>query len=132
MMEKMGWTDGQGLGISNQGQVEPVTLKAKNDAKGVGFKGNAESKLAHQVKFQTWSLTPMSQNLDSSEYMSRLMHNSFVFYLQQDDFESLLENLNASHGNSAANSGATYSASEDERTANTDEVDNKTKRNRHR
>ena len=45
----MGWNEGQGLGKSNQGRLDPVTLKVKNDAKGVGYQGRAEAVLAHQV-----------------------------------------------------------------------------------
>ena len=45
----MGWNEGQGLGKSNQGRLDPVTLKVKNAAKGVGYQGRAEAVLAHQV-----------------------------------------------------------------------------------
>ena len=53
LLEKMGWSEGQGLGKSNQGIVDPITLKVKNDAKGVGFTGRAEAVLAHQDDFQS-------------------------------------------------------------------------------
>ena len=53
LLEKMGWNEGQGLGKSNQGRVDPITLKVKNDAKGVGFEGRSEAVLAHQDDFQS-------------------------------------------------------------------------------
>ena len=53
LLEKMGWSEGQGLGKSNQGRVDPITLKVKNDAKGVGFEGRSEAVLAHQDDFQS-------------------------------------------------------------------------------
>ena len=52
LLEKMGWKDGQGLGSDGQGIVDPITLKYKNDSKGVGFKGNPDAVLAHQDDFE--------------------------------------------------------------------------------
>ena len=53
LLEKMGWAEGQGLGKANQGRLDPITLKVKNDAKGVGFEGRSEAVLAHQDDFQS-------------------------------------------------------------------------------
>merc|ERR1712018_74756 len=39
LMEKMGWKSGDGLGAQNQGIVDPITLKANQDQKGVGHRG---------------------------------------------------------------------------------------------
>merc|ERR1739838_977992 len=36
LMEKMGWKSGSGLGATNQGIVDPITLKANQEKKGVG------------------------------------------------------------------------------------------------
>ena len=52
LLEKLGWTEGQGLGKSNQGRLDPVSVKVKNDAKGVGYQGRAEAVLAHQDDFE--------------------------------------------------------------------------------
>ena len=38
LLEKMGWSKGKGLGREEQGDLEPVRLKYKNDAEGVGYK----------------------------------------------------------------------------------------------
>ena len=52
MLEKMGWKDGEGLGSDGKGIVDPITLKYKNDSKGVGFTGNPDAVLAHQDDFE--------------------------------------------------------------------------------
>ena len=36
-MEKMGWEKGQGLGAKNQGNTEIISVKQKDDSKGIGF-----------------------------------------------------------------------------------------------
>lgn len=40
MLEKMGWTDGKGLGANEQGMTEHVRLAFKNDTAGIGFNKN--------------------------------------------------------------------------------------------
>ena len=35
----MGWSKGQGLGANKQGQVDPISIKQKDDNKGIGFQG---------------------------------------------------------------------------------------------
>ncbi|XP_046672402.1 PIN2/TERF1-interacting telomerase inhibitor 1 [Homalodisca vitripennis] len=42
LLEKMGWSAGQGLGINNQGPTEIVAVRKKDDNKGLGFKDNGE------------------------------------------------------------------------------------------
>ncbi len=37
-MEKMGWEKGRGLGARGQGGVEPISVRMKEDNKGIGFK----------------------------------------------------------------------------------------------
>lgn len=37
MLEKMGWTSGKGLGKEQQGEIDPIALKQKDDNKGIGF-----------------------------------------------------------------------------------------------
>ena len=34
LMQKMGWKQGEGLGIAKQGQLEPLALDVKTDRKG--------------------------------------------------------------------------------------------------
>ena len=42
-MEKMGWAEGEGLGASSQGMLDPIMLRKKDDTKvtfftlGLGF-----------------------------------------------------------------------------------------------
>lgn len=50
-MEKMGWSKGKGLGKSEQGDVDHITVQFKDreDVKGVGFEGHDGTWIAHQV-----------------------------------------------------------------------------------
>ncbi|XP_023348470.1 PIN2/TERF1-interacting telomerase inhibitor 1-like [Eurytemora carolleeae] len=52
LMEKMGWEQGKGLGANQDGRIAPVTLRHKDDAKGIGFQGHDDTWLAHQDDFQ--------------------------------------------------------------------------------
>jgi len=67
LLEKMGWKDGQGLGSDGQGIVDPITLKYKNDSKGVGFKGNPDAVLAHQDDFEALLQGLSNQHASSSK-----------------------------------------------------------------
>jgi Pin2-interacting protein X1 len=51
LLEKMGWERGKGLGAKEQGMIDPVTLKSKDDNKGIGFKGHDDTWIAHQDDF---------------------------------------------------------------------------------
>lgn len=53
MLEKMGWSDGQGLGVKNQGMTENLKLKANYTQKGVGADANAADRtwIAHHDEF---------------------------------------------------------------------------------
>ncbi|XP_033112905.1 PIN2/TERF1-interacting telomerase inhibitor 1-like [Anneissia japonica] len=63
LMEKMGWTDGKGLGANEDGCQDHIKVSLKNNTRGLGCTVSHEDKwIAHQ-----------------------------------DDFNSLLANLNASH-----------------------------------
>jgi len=52
LMEKMGWEKGTGLGAKQDGMVDHITLKHKDNNKGVGFQGHDDNWLAHQEDFQ--------------------------------------------------------------------------------
>merc|ERR1712025_755951 len=51
-MEKMGWEKGRGLGANQDGMVDHITLKHKDNTKGIGFQGHDDTWLAHQDDFQ--------------------------------------------------------------------------------
>ncbi len=51
LLEKMGWSKGKGLGREEQGDLEPVRLKYKNDAEGVGYKVKDDQWIAHRDEF---------------------------------------------------------------------------------
>jgi len=46
-----GWEKGKGLGSSLQGKTDPVKVAYKDDAKGMGYKGNPDQLAAHQSEF---------------------------------------------------------------------------------
>jgi len=52
LMEKMGWEKGRGLGANQDGMVDHITLKHKDNTKGIGFQGHDDTWLAHQDDFQ--------------------------------------------------------------------------------
>jgi len=52
LMEKMGWEQGKGLGAKSDGRLEHISLRHKDDSKGVGFQGHDDTWLEHQDDFQ--------------------------------------------------------------------------------
>jgi len=52
LMEKMGWEQGKGLGLRQDGMVDPIKLRQKDNNKGIGFEGHDDTWLAHQEDFQ--------------------------------------------------------------------------------
>merc|ERR1712141_977346 len=92
LLEKLGWTEGQGLGKSNQGRLDPVSVKVKNDAKGVGYQGRAEAVLAHQDDFEALlgdlaasheNSVPVSPELSGDEMVTKHTNK------QEEEDESL-------------------------------------------
>ncbi len=51
LMEKMGWSEGKGLGAKEQGDVNHVSVRHKDDNKGIGFEGHDDTWIAHQDEF---------------------------------------------------------------------------------
>ncbi len=51
LLEKYGWQKGRGLGVSQQGNTEPISVSQKDDNKGIGFKGHDDTWIAHQDDF---------------------------------------------------------------------------------
>ncbi|OXU20369.1 hypothetical protein TSAR_005882 [Trichomalopsis sarcophagae] len=55
MLEKMGWTSGKGLGAKEQGMVEHIRVKVKNDQVGIGFDKNRDDQWTeHQDDFNSF------------------------------------------------------------------------------
>ncbi|KAI9552997.1 hypothetical protein GHT06_020884 [Daphnia sinensis] len=53
LLEKMGWSKGKGLGRDEQGDLEPIRLKYKNDSEGVGFEVKNDQWIAHSEEFNS-------------------------------------------------------------------------------
>jgi len=53
LMEKMGWEKGKGLGAKGDGMTQHISLKLKDNNKGIGFDGHDDTWLAHQNDFQS-------------------------------------------------------------------------------
>ncbi|XP_053615494.1 PIN2/TERF1-interacting telomerase inhibitor 1 [Plodia interpunctella] len=51
MLEKMGWTTGKGLGANENGIVEHVVARYKNDEKGLGFEDKNDQWTKHEDDF---------------------------------------------------------------------------------
>ena len=47
----MGWAKGKGLGREEQGDLEPIRLKYKNDAEGVGYEVKDDQWVSHREEF---------------------------------------------------------------------------------
>ena len=55
LMQKMGWKQGEGLGIAKQGQLEPLALDVKTDRKGKWAKMAAILKSKMVTKLHFWA-----------------------------------------------------------------------------
>ncbi|XP_068619681.1 PIN2/TERF1-interacting telomerase inhibitor 1-like [Battus philenor] len=53
MLEKMGWTSGKGLGAKENGIVEHVVARYKNDEKGLGFEDRNDQWTKHEDDFNS-------------------------------------------------------------------------------
>jgi Pin2-interacting protein X1 len=68
LLEKMGWAKGKGLGREEQGDLEPIRLKYKNDAEGVGYEAKDDQWVAHREEFNNilvalnGNLTPVDES----------------------------------------------------------------------
>jgi len=51
LMEKMGWSQGKGLGAKEDGMVEHIKVSHKNDSKGIGYKESDDQWTAHESNF---------------------------------------------------------------------------------
>merc|ERR1719516_325433 len=49
----MGWEKGKGLGAKGDGMTQHISLKLKDNNKGIGFDGHDDTWLAHQNDFQS-------------------------------------------------------------------------------
>lgn len=72
MLEKMGWTNGKGLGAKEQGMTDHVRVKFKDDQSGIGYSRDNQDKqwTQHQDGFNELLMNlQKSQNLEPSEVM---------------------------------------------------------------
>ncbi|KAK9115479.1 hypothetical protein Sjap_014426 [Stephania japonica] len=51
LLKKCGWTEGTGLGVAEQGRLEPIQVHAKNDKQGLGSRkiNNNNKNKRHQL-----------------------------------------------------------------------------------
>jgi len=61
MLQKMGWKDGSGLGLTHQGISVPIKPKVQQNSKGLGFDVKEDPWVAHNDKF-----SELLQNLNSA------------------------------------------------------------------
>lgn len=53
MLERMGWSEGKGLGLKENGIVEHVVAKYKNDDNGLGFEDRNDQWTKHEDDFNS-------------------------------------------------------------------------------
>ncbi|TFK57424.1 G-patch-domain-containing protein, partial [Heliocybe sulcata] len=66
MLAKMGWAEGQGLGISGDGRVDPIPFAVKNDSTGLG-KVNQDFRMIETTVSQRRELDSERQTKESGE-----------------------------------------------------------------
>ncbi|GBP59450.1 hypothetical protein EVAR_80777_1 [Eumeta japonica] len=66
MLEKMGWSTGKGLGVKEDGIVEHVIARYKNDEKGLGYEDRNDQWTKHEDDFNSL-LAELSNGSDSKE-----------------------------------------------------------------
>ena len=90
LMEKMGWSQGKGLGANEDGRVQVlgagwsswmwlkyfysqhISVKLKDNNKGVGFEGHDDTWLSHQNDFQVWRYFEREVELTLKYFLSRM------------------------------------------------------------
>jgi len=70
LMEKMGWEKGKGLGAKENGRIEAISARLKDNNKGIGFEGHDDTWLAHQSDFQSVLAALNIQHGDAGKEMS--------------------------------------------------------------
>ncbi|KZT21697.1 G-patch-domain-containing protein, partial [Neolentinus lepideus HHB14362 ss-1] len=66
MLAKMGWAEGQGLGLSGEGRVDPIPFTVKNDSTGLG-KVNQDFRMIETTVSQRRELDSERQTKESEE-----------------------------------------------------------------
>ncbi|CAB3233323.1 unnamed protein product [Arctia plantaginis] len=70
MLEKMGWSEGKGLGAKENGIVEHVVARYKNDEKGLGFEDKNDQWTKHEDDFNS-----LLANLSNSDNNDEKLHS---------------------------------------------------------
>jgi len=86
LMEKMGYEKGKGLGAKQDGMLDPILVRQKEDNKGVGFEGHDDTWLAHQEDFQAVLAALNEAHAECGENA-----NKTVSCVKEKDDESSLE-----------------------------------------
>lgn len=76
MLEKMGWSAGKGLGAKENGIVEHVVAKYKNDEKGLGFEDKNDQWTKHEDDFNA-----LLANLSNCKYIYFVIGVIFFTYI---------------------------------------------------
>ncbi|XP_050682439.1 PIN2/TERF1-interacting telomerase inhibitor 1 [Leptidea sinapis] len=67
MLEKMGWSAGKGLGAKENGIVEHVVARYKNDDRGLGFEDKNDQWTKHEDDFNALLANLSNSNAESSD-----------------------------------------------------------------
>lgn len=86
MLEKMGWSAGKGLGAKENGIVEHVVAKYKNDEKGLGFEDKNDQWTKHEDDFNA-----LLANLSNCKYFCFVIGAIFFTYIFRLIFQYFLK-----------------------------------------
>ncbi|KAK9506535.1 hypothetical protein O3M35_008455 [Rhynocoris fuscipes] len=106
MLEKMGWTPGKGLGVNEQGMVDILRVKIKNDFKGLGCDKKVEDWIKTQEDFNNLlgelgadgddqkvgkqSLEERSKSIKSRVHYHKFARGKDLSRYSSDDLKSIL------------------------------------------
>lgn len=100
LMEKMGWSKGKGLGRAEQGETEHVSLRMKDNTKGLGYKGKDDEWIKHYEGFENVLATLNSENNSAAASPCSSVPNSRLN--SDDDEDSKVSSLEARSKSSQA------------------------------
>lgn len=90
LLEKMGWSKGEGLGKDNQGDVEPIPLVSNDGKSGLGTSGATAAPVMMPLKVKRQTLGPATLRLASKTKM--LQPPAKAFQTEDDDDEEQRNN----------------------------------------
>ncbi|KAK8745881.1 hypothetical protein OTU49_000071 [Cherax quadricarinatus] len=89
LMEKMGWSKGKGLGREEQGNPQHISVKYKNNSKGIGYKGKDDEWIKHYEDFESVLASLNSEHSSTANSKTNSAGNSDKETEEKDKQKSL-------------------------------------------